>query len=636
MTFSLLVAAAAASVAGASEGDILVTAALEPVPVRDAAVSATVFDQQRIEALGQPFALDLIRLAPGVSVSQSGSRGTVTDIRIRGSEARHSLLFIDGIAFNDPAASNLARFEQAMSDSIGRIEIVTGPQSALWGSEALGGVIALSSPAPLGGGLRGSASAEYGTHDSKRASAGIVTGGDVAGISASASWSKSDGIDILGGGSGDKDGYENLTLNLKAVARPGSDGELGVVGRYIRAESQFDGTDPLTFLRADTLDNSRTRTGAIRAWGKLGLADDAPWSIEIGAQYLRSRNYNRDGNTPLNNSTGNRFRVDAQAIHRFALGESRHSLIVRAEREDEQYDARDQQYFGATDKHVSRGRNAVVGEWRADWNSLISTDAAIRHDDFNRFKDATTWRANAVIHLTTGLSAHAGYGEGIAQPSFIDLYGFFPGSFIGNPVLKPERSQGYEVGLRWSDANFALGVTGFSNRLTDEIVSVFDPSTFLSSTANANGRSRRKGIELTAEAKPVHGLTISANYTYLDAREQKLAGTPRLHEARRPKHSANLFADYVRGKWTLGGSIAYVGKRTDTDFDIVDPVTFASPTVTLKSYALADARIAYAILPEVEAFARIENAFDENYRDAVGYATPGRTVYAGVRVRLGS
>lgn len=630
MTFSLLFAAAAASVTGASEGDILVTAALEPVPVQDAAVSATVFDQQRIEALGQPFALDLIRLAPGVSVSQSGSRGTLTDIRIRGSEARHSLLFIDGIAFNDPAASNLARFEQAMSDSIGRIEIVTGPQSALWGSEALGGVIALSTTDPLGGGLRGSASGEYGSHDSKRASASIVTGGEVAGVSASASWSKSDGIDIFGGGSGDKDGYENLTLNLKAIARPGSDGELGIVGRYIRADSQFDGSDPNTFLRADTLDNSRTRTGAVRAWGRLGLAADAPWSFEIGAQYLRSENHNRDGSTPLNASTGDRFRVDAQAIRRFAVGDSRHSLIARAEREDEQYDTTDQQYFGATDKHVSRGRNAIVGEWRADWGTLISTDAAIRHDDFNRFEDATTWRANAIVHLTTGLSAHAGYGEGISQPSFVDLFGFFPGSFVGNPALKPERSRGYEAGLRWSNAMFALGVTGFSNRLSNEIVSVFDSSTFLSSTANATGKSTRKGIELTAEAKPVEGLTINANYTYLVAKEQRVAGIARLHEARRPKHSANLFADYVSGKWTLGGALAYVGKRTDTDFDL-----FPAPTVTLKSYALADARIAYAILPAVEAFARIENAFDEHYRDAVGYATPGRTVYAGLRVRLG-
>lgn len=626
--------AAAAAVTGASNVDILVTAALEPVPVQDAAVSATVFDQKRINALGEPFVVDLLRLTPGVSVSASGGYGSQADIRIRGSEARHSLLVIDGISFNDPAASNLARFEQVTNDSLGRIEIVTGPQSALWGSEALGGVVAVSSPDPIGAGLRARVAAEYGSDDFRRGSAALVTGTDSAGVSASAAWSKGDGIDILGGGAGDKDGFENLTLNLKAVARPGSDGELGLVGRYVRADVEFDGTDPNTFLRADTADASRTNTTAIRAWGRLGLAADAPWSVEVSGQYLHSRNRNRDGITPLNASTGDRFKIDAQLIRRFETGGTRHSLIARAEREDEEYVTRDQQYFGATDKNVARGRYAVVGQWRGDWGDLISTDVAVRHDAFNRFKNATTWRANAVLHATENLSAHVGYGEGISQPSFLDLYGFFPGSFVGNPDLRPERSEGYEAGLSWADQIFSLGVTAFSNRLTNEIVTVFLPG-FISSTANADGKSRRRGIELTGEVRPVDGLRISANYTYLDAQEQRIAGTARLREARRPKGTGNLFADYETGPLTLGASLAYVGKRKDTDFDVFDPITFESPVVTLKSYVLAGARVAYAITPNIEAFGRIENAFDDKYQDAVGYATPGRMVYAGVRVRFG-
>ena len=227
------------------------------------------------------------------------------------------------------------------------------------------------------------------------------------------------------------------------------------------------------------------------------------------------------------------------------------------------------------------------------------------------------------------LSAHVGYGEGIAQPSFLDLYGFFPGSFVGNPDLRSERSQGYEAGLSWSDQSLSFGVTAFSNRLTNEIVTVFLPG-FISSTANADGKSRRRGIELTGEVRPVEGLRISANYTYLDAQEQRIAGTARLREARRPKGAGNLFADYETGPLTLGASLAYVGKRKDTDFDL-----FPSPVVTLDSYVLAGAKIAYAITPNIEAFGRIENAFDDKYQDAVGYATPGRTVYAGIRVRLG-
>ena len=626
---------AAAASAAIDPNEILVTASLEPIEVRDAAVSATIIDQTRIDALGTPLVTDLLRLAPGVSVSTSGSRGTLAAIRIRGAESRHSLLFIDGIAFNDPAASNAPRFEQLDSDSIGRIEIVTGPQSALWGSEALGGVIALSSPDPLISGTHVSASGELGSERFRRASSTLSMGSDSSGLTSSVSWMKDRGIDILGGGRGDKDGFENFTASLKAVTRPGSDGELGLAARYVRADSEFDGTDPVTFLRADTADASRTTTGAIRAWARLGLSDDSPWSFETSGQYLHSENRNRDGATPLNQSSGDRFLIDAQLVRRITFGDTRHMLIVKGEREDEDYSTHDQQYFGATDKNVSRARTSVVGEWRADWGALLSTDAAIRQDDFNRFKDATTWRANAVVHISGPLSFHAGYGEGIAQPSFIDLYGFFPGNFVGNPNLKPERSKGYEAGIRWDGKIFGAGVTAFSNRLSDEIVSIFDPATFLSSTTNASGKSRRRGIEVKADVQPIAGLRISANYTYLDAQEQKVGGGVRLKEVQRPKHSANIVLDYISGPLTLGGSVAYVGKRGDTDFDIVDPVTFMSPRVTLKSYALADARVAYALTRGLEAFVRVENAFDQKYQDVVGYATPGRTIYAGFRIRAG-
>jgi vitamin B12 transporter len=152
---------------------------------------------------------------------------------------------------------------------------------------------------------------------------------------------------------------------------------------------------------------------------------------------------------------------------------------------------------------------------------------------------------------------------------------------------------------------------------------------------NADGKSRRRGIELSGEIRPIEHLRISANYTYLDAQEQKLANGPRTREIRRAKHGANLYADYVGGPLTLGASLSYIGKRADTDFDQFDPVTFDPLRVTLNSYVLAGGRVAYAITPAIEAFARIENAFDEKYQDVVGYATLGRTVYAGIRVRLG-
>ena len=604
----------------ATDPEILVTASRLPVAASQIGVSATVIDARWIEALGEVQVTDLLRLVPGVAIATSGARGSQAQVRIRGAEANHSLLFIDGIKFNDPAGGNEPRFETLVADGVGRIEVVRGPQSALWGSEALGGVISLETPvaAPGISGL-----VEYGSRDSKRGSATLRLGG----VTLTASRVESDGIDILGGGNGDRDGYGNTTVGLRAVLAPMSDGEIGIAARYIDAYSAFDGTDPLTFLRADTRDNSSTRTAAVRVHATLGTRADSPWSATLQGQYLGSRNRNRDGDTPLNRTSGDRLSISGQLARRIEAGITRHELIAGVEREDEGFASRDQQFFGSTNQDRTRGRTALIGEWKADWG-LLSTDIAVRHDDFNRFADKTTLRASALASVGGGFALSAAYGEGIAQPTFFDLFGFFPGSFVGNPDLGPETSRGYELGARWSGARATVAVAAFDNRLRNEIVSVFDPATFLSSTANATGRSKRRGVEVTGAAEPLPGLRLSANYTYLKARDQQVAGDDRLREARRPTHSGSLAFDYEAGRVTLGGSLAYVGERRDTDFDILEDVT-------LGDYVLGSLRVAYRLSDALEAFGRVDNAFDADYEDVIGYATPGRAAYAGVRIRLG-
>jgi vitamin B12 transporter len=612
--------------AAAAEPDIVVTAALEPVAAEESAASVTVIDERTIETLGAPLVSDFARLAPGVSVSVSGAQGALTQIRIRGAEANHSLLFVDGIAFNDPAAGNEARFENFAADGLSRIEIVRGPQSALWGSEAIGGVIALESADPLSG-PRLSAAGEYGSRDFNRVHAAMTAGTAKAGVAASVTRMESDGIDIFGGGAGDRDGFRNLGASLKAAARLGSDGEIGLVGHYIRATSEFDGTPPPFFARADTLDSSRAELGAVRAWARIGLAGDAPWSVELEGQYLHSSNRNRNGATPLNRTLADRLRIGGKLIRRFALAGGRHSLIAAVEREEESFAALDQAVFFAPDQRRTRARTAFVGEWRAQWSPAVSSDVAIRRDDFNRFEDSTTVRAGLVVRPARSLRLHADYGEGIAQPTFFDLYGFDPTSFVGNPALTPERSRGYEAGAAWEGKSFGLGVTAFSNRLGGEIVEDF--SVFPFTVRNAEDRSRRRGVEAAAELRPMAGLRIAANYTWLDARDRG-TGARRAREPRRPEHSASLTAEWSRGRVTAGASLAYVGKRLDSDFD-----AFPAVPVTLDDYGLASLRIAYRLSGRLELFGRVENAAGADYQDVFGYNSPGRSLYAGLRVRLG-
>lgn len=609
---------------------IVVTASLLPQRRSEAIGSVASFDEATVAVLGEPFALDYIRLAPGASVSVSGAQGSQAQVRIRGAEANQSLLFVDGIAFNDVASDNQARFETLPADGLGRIEVIRGPQSALWGSEALGGVIALDTPDPLGT-RRGSAAIDYGSPDSSRGAAAFVSGGDRLGLSGSASWSRSDGIDALGGGSGDRDGYENYGASLKTVARPGGDGEIGAVGRYIHHANALDGTDPATFLRADTAENSVAETFAGRAWARVGISEDARWSVGLEAQYLTSENRNGNGAVRTNDSIGARTRFSVQAVRRIGTGRSGHALIAKIEREDEDYDTRDLLFGGGGDVDYGRRRTAFVGEWSARWSDLLTTDLAVRHDDFNRFEDETTVRAGAVLSIGAGLALTGSYGEGIAQPGFAELFGYAPGSaFVGNADLTPEKSRGYEVGVRWADGTTSLELVGFSNNLTDEIVyAQLTPSPAGAYTyVNSGGKSRRRGIELSGIWRPREELTLGGNYTYLDAREPGSGTTDPLREIRRPRHSANLYGAWTGGPISLGASLAFVGKRRDMDFD-----TYSD--VTLGDYLLAGARVGYAVTPALEAFARVDNLGDADYQDVVGYATPGRTAHVGLRVRLG-
>lgn len=621
MNHLIILAVAAASqqpspIPGVPEEAIVVTGSLEPVPAEEAGVSATIFGEETIEALALPMTADLLRLTPGVSVSTSGSRGTTTELRIRGSEANHTLLFVDGIRFNDPAAGNTGRFELLTNDALSRVELVRGPQSALWGSDALGGVVAIeTADATRTTGI--SALAEYGSLDSSRVSGQFAAGTGTVSISGAAGFLRSDGIDIFSE-QGERDGFDNRSASMKLVARPLPSAEFGLVGHWMEGMSEFDGYDQTSFAFADTLDETETRIFALRGWAGVELGG---WSVGADTSYLDSSNRNLIDEDPFNSTFGDRLTFGGQLSRSFGG----HRFTGAAEHEQEEFRARDEGYFGATGQDRSRSLTAFVGQWRAEWTGALITDLAVRHDDFSDYADATTVRALLLVKPSPDVTLHAGYGEGISRPTFYDLYGFFPGSFTGNPQLRPESSRGFEAGARWTNGPATIGVAVFSNRLQDEIVDIFDLETFTSTPVNVAGKSRRRGLELDGQYR-AGDLSIGANYTFLDAQERRDATDDAVREARRPKHSANLFAAANFGPIEIGGSLAYVGKRRDVVFPA---------DVTLDDYLLASVKLGYRVTPALEAYARVENAFDADYQDAFGYNTPGRTVYAGLRVRLG-
>jgi vitamin B12 transporter len=580
------------------------------------------------EVAGLPMVTDYLRLYPGTSVATSGPRGSQTQVRLRGAEANHTLLVVDGIRFNDPAAGNEGRFELLGVDFADRIGLILGPRSALWGSEAIGGVVVADTADPGLSSIQGRG--EYGSLDSARGSARVtaVVGGFRS--TATGSWMRSDGIDSFAGG-GDLDGFENRSASLRLVFVPGdpyaraTPFEIGLVGHWIEGTSEYDGFDPVTFRRSDTLDSTRNRIGAIRGWVK---GETGGWTLTLDGSLLASANRNLLAGAPLNRTFGRRFTASAGVGKKIGG----HEIAASAEHQSEQFRARDDVYLGATRQDRSRELSAVAAVWEAKWSPKLTTELAVRHDRFSDFPDTTTVKAGIVVEPVRRVQLLGGYGEGIAQPTFYDLYGFFPGSFSGNPALRAERSEGWNAGVRlgpWRRATFSTEY--FEARLRDEIVDVFDPATFQSTTANASGTSRRKGIQALLEISARLGWIqrLFATYTYLDAEERQVAGTLAVREIRRPRHSAGLGAQGEVGKVSWGATLAYVGARRDTDFE-----SFPPKTVRLGDYVLGSLQLGWRFAKGMEMFVRAENAFDSRYQDVLGYRTQGRTVHAGLRLRF--
>jgi vitamin B12 transporter len=599
---------------------IVVTTSRLPEPIDASAASVSLVDKERLERLGEPAIASYLRLLPSTAISTSGPAGSFTEVRIRGAEANHTLLFIDGIRANDPAAGNQPRSELLNADIASRIELVRGPQSALWGSEAIGGVIAVSGDPALGNSV--AREVEAGSFGFRRASGSASISGANYGLALAAGHQQADGIDSFDG-HGDRDGFSNNAVRGIGRWAVAPKVELVASGFWLGGRSDFDGLDPVTFLRADTLDRTRNRLAAGRIGIGYGEVGDA-WQAKLSASRLGSRNLNLLDDSEVNVTRGRRATVDAEVAHRFATGAVQHALIVAASSENEHFEASDVAFGGFTDQSRSRKHVAVTGEWRASLADRVVGDVAVRRDSFDRFKDALTLRASVLVKLAKPVTAAVSYGEGIAQPTFFDLYGFFPGSFVGNPALRPESSRGFEASLRYKKGAFAGSLTAYRQHLRDEIVGTF--SAGMSSAANADGISRRQGIEAEASWHWGQALRLSANYAFLEASEPSVGGG-NLKEVRRPRHSGSVTADGLIGKLSYGASVSYVGRRADTDFDLFQ-------RVSLSPYWLAGARVAYAVRPGVQWFVRVANAFDAHYQDVVGYRTEGRSGYAGLRVAL--
>jgi vitamin B12 transporter len=611
--------------------EVVVSASRVPIAADRAGSAVSVIDAETLEQRQASQVFDALRAVPGVEVSRTGTVGSLAQIRIRGAEAGHTLVLIDGVRVNDPAQSSEEfNFAHLMTGGIERVEVLRGPQSALWGADALAGVVNVITVRPAEG-FDAHARAEYGSFDTKNIYARGSGGTADFGALAQAGWLDTSGVNIARTGHED-DGYRSVSFGAKAFANltPNITVRASVNHIDARTDSEatdFFGTFSIPLDSGDFTDFTATyaRASAEAAFGDVRLI--------AGASLVRTEAQNHTSafgapfDVAFNDRTeGGDTAFDLQLHVPWEGWGAEQRVSVLAETHRETFDMMRLDLPSANQSQYER-RSAVAGEY---WIGL--TDVAIslgaRHDWNDSFDDATTWRATVSWRAAKPWRVHASAGTGVKNPDFFELFGFFPApAFVGNPNLTPEKSFGYDLGLEWRPRDDLLfDVTYFHADLEDEIFSDF--SVFPNTARNATGESTRQGIEITAHAEIGHGVTLDAAYTWLDANEVNDAT-----EIRRPNHIASAsvnwrFAD-DRANVNLG--VDYHGRQRDTAF--LNGPPFSMP-VTLDAYSLVRVAGSYDVTEQLTLFARVENAFDEKYEEVFGYRTRGFAVFAGIRANF--
>ena len=604
-----------------AEDVIYVTAARVPIPAEDATASITRLDADDLAARGSLFAADILRAVPGLAVSHSGAPGALTQIRARGAEANHVLVLIDGVEANNPFTGEADFAHFAFSD-IGAIEVSRGEQSALWGSDAIGGGIRLTTARPQTG-TETALGLEAGDFGTLSGNGRIASTFERGWVSLSGSAYASDGIDVSGSG-GEEDGYENRTVNFAGGYALNDVMRLEGSARWLDYDSQFDSDTDYDGLLNDV--DRRTRGTTVFARAALLAEHEAgPVGLEheLAVQLTDDEVRNYADAVRTGRSLGQRLQAHYEITGRWNTGETRHRLTGLVEHDQDRLKS-----FAGPGAGSNQSRTIEANALAADYgleHGAFNLSLSARRDSHDRFEDATTWRVGAGWHFdAVDGRVRASFGEGVKNPGIYELFGYFPGSFVGNPGLEPERSEGWEIG--WDQTLLAgkatVSAVYFESELDGEIYT--DYASFPSTARNSLARSARSGVELSGNWDISADWSAFSSVTLLDSEENGVA------EVRRPERLASLTVDWHPADlaWSGALTVDHTGEQIDTDFG-------SFQTVTLDAYTLVGGQIRWAASDHFELYVRGENLLDEEYQDVFGYHTPGRGLYLGLRLRNG-
>lgn len=607
-------AAGSASAETTGNSEIVVTASGIEQPRDQVGQAITIIDRDRLDSSQATAISDLLRTVPGVRVARNGSIGGVTSVFVRGGESSQTLVLIDGVRINDPSSPNAAfDFGSLLTGNIDRVEILRGPNSAVWGSQAIGGVVNVRTEVPTND-LAASASAQFGYQGTAEARANVSgTSGPIAG-SLGASYFRTNGVSALAAGT-ERDGYRNFAANGKLAVTLNAALSLDFRAYYTKGRAEFDdpfGATPDTFpetrnrqfvgyagINAKFWDGRfRNRLAYTRTdLHRVGTEPNVPFSFNINTLKGKIDRVEYQGSVDLMDALTVVFGIEHErtfASTFFPAGGGSGPDTAR---------------FSVTSEYGQVIVRPVEG---------LTIAGGVRHDDFNLYGSQTTFGANFAFTPNAGGTIFRGtYAEGFRAPTLTESTLPF-----GNPALKPETAKSFDLGLEqhFMDGAVRASATYYQRKSDNQIA-----FSFLTFQSENIAKVRSRGLELELEVRPTRTLKLMAGYSLVDATSRTADATFGNRLARRPKDSANATVE-----WTspLGLEIAADLFLTGKSFDNL------ANTVRLAPYQIVTLRASYPVNERLEVFGRVENLFDEDYQTVAGYNNYGRNAYLGLRVRF--
>ena len=615
--------------------DVVISATKTPSKTLELANSISVVDSAEIVNKNSFNTFDALKNEYGLSFSQQGTKASISNMYIRGGNSSGTLVLIDGVEANLPNdPSNFYNFFALPVDNISRIEVLRGPQSTLYGSDALSGVINIITARGIGK-PRLSLTAEGGSYSTYKGTISSLGEIDKFNYSVAVSRNKSDGFSAASEkyGNTEKDGYtiDNLSSILGYNFSEKFKAELII--RFNKSESNLDQSLGYPEFWDDPTYVFNQEEFSFRGQGRLNLLNNK-WNQKFGLTFFRNvRKYSFDSSAASFYSSnslydGRKYKADWQNDLYFF----KNNLItagIEFELEESSSEYFQFTFLSPPDyasifpkKSANTTGVFLQDQFKLD-ESFLGT-IGIRYDHHNQFGSVFTYRfAPVYIFWKSGTKLKATVGTGFKAPSL--FYLFDPA--YGNPNLNPEKSLGWDAGIEqffWKEG-FSIGVTYFFNKFEDMFG--FDPVTF--KTININ-KAETNGVEIFTKASLIYGLDIKTNYTYTNAKD-KSENTPDYNKklVRRPEHKAGLFVSYSFNDGTNANiEFIYVGSREEPDF------TNYPSRIKMPDYFLVNLAAHYDIFSFLRLKIRIENLLDKQYEEVYGYGTAGFSVYGGISLNI--